>query len=173
METAHLIPCSLIRPGDFYVPVGDDGMAVAYDVTVVSPVVESSLSSSARSVGFAANTAERSKAVHYALDCAGQGIHFVPLAQETLGGWSIQAGKILSLLANRIADRKGLQHATCRSALFRELGIATQRSIARDIIQRSGRLPEHASAQLITYFRRGLLFCFALPFSFTFVSTFA
>jgi hypothetical protein len=83
------------------------------------------------------------------INCASQGIHFIPLAQETLGGWSIQAGKILSLLADRIADRiadrKGLQRATCR-----ELGIATQRSTARDIIERSGRLPEHASAQLIT-----------------------
>jgi hypothetical protein len=49
-ETAHLIP-GRIRPGDVYVPVGDDGMAVAYDVTVGSPVVESSLSSSARSIG--------------------------------------------------------------------------------------------------------------------------
>jgi hypothetical protein len=48
------------------------------------------------------------------------------------------------------ADRKGLQRATCRSALFRELGIAIQRSIARDIIERSGRLPEHVSAQLST-----------------------
>jgi hypothetical protein len=135
METAHLIPGSLIRPGDVYVPVGDDGMAVAYDVTVVLPVVESSLSSSARSVGFAADAAERRKAVHYANNCASQVIQFIPLAQETLGGWSTQAGKILSLLADRIADRKGLQCATCRSALFRELGIATQRSIARDIIE--------------------------------------
>jgi hypothetical protein len=39
---------------------------------------------------------------------------------------------------------------TCRSALFRELCIATQLSIARDIIERSGRLPEHVSAQLST-----------------------
>jgi hypothetical protein len=68
METAHLVPGSLIRPGDVYVTVGDDGMAVAYDVTVVSPVVESSLSSSARSVGFAADTAERRKAVHFAIN---------------------------------------------------------------------------------------------------------
>jgi hypothetical protein len=148
-------------------------MAVAYDVTVVSHVVDSSLSSSARSVGFAADTAERRKAVHYAINCASQGIHFIPLAQETLGGWSIQAGKILILLSERIADRKGIQRATCRSALFRELGIATQRSIARDIIERSGRLPKHALAQLVTLFHRGLLFCFALPFAFTFVSTFA
>jgi hypothetical protein len=50
----------------------------------------------------------------------------------------------LGLHADRIADRERLQLATCRSALFRELGIATQRSIARDIIERSGRFPEHA-----------------------------
>jgi hypothetical protein len=66
----HLIPGSLIRPGDVYVPVGDDGMAAAYDLTVASPVVESSLSSSARSVGLAADTPERRKAVHYAINCA-------------------------------------------------------------------------------------------------------
>jgi hypothetical protein len=70
METAHLIPGSLIRPGDVYALVGDDGMAVAYDVAVVSPVVESSLSSSARSVDFAADAAELRKAVHYANNCA-------------------------------------------------------------------------------------------------------
>jgi hypothetical protein len=101
------------------VPVGDDGIAVAYDVTVVSPVVvESPLSSSARSVGFAADTAERRNAVHYANNCPSLGIYFVPLAQEMLGALSTQAGKILRLLANRIADRRGLRRATCRSALF-------------------------------------------------------
>jgi hypothetical protein len=36
--------------------------------------------------------------------------------------------------------------------VFRELSITTQRSIARDIIERSGRLPEHASAQLSIYY---------------------
>jgi hypothetical protein len=136
MEPAHLIPGSLIRPGEVYVPVGDDGMAVSYDVAVVSPVVESSQSLPARSVGFAADTAERRKAVHYAKTCANQGIKFIPLAPETLGGWSTQAGKTVILLADRIADRKGLQRATCRWAPFRELGIATQRNIARDIIER-------------------------------------
>jgi hypothetical protein len=54
----------------------------------------------------------------------------------------------LRLLVDRIADRKGPQRATCRSALFCELGIATQRSIARGIIDQSGRLPEDVSAQL-------------------------
>jgi hypothetical protein len=40
--------------------------------------------------------AERRKDVHYAINCASQ-IYFIPLAQETLGGWSTQAGKTLSL----------------------------------------------------------------------------
>jgi hypothetical protein len=156
METAHLIAGSLIRPGDVYIPVYDNGMEVAYDVTVVSPVVESSTSSSARSVGFAADTAERRKAVRYANNCASQsGIQFIPLAQETLGGWSTQAGKTLSLLADRIADRKGLQRAICRSVLFGMLGMATQRSIARDIIERSGRNSEHVAAQQIRFLRMG------------------
>jgi hypothetical protein len=146
MDTAHLISGNLIRSGGVYVPVGDDVMAVAYDVTVVSP--ESSLSSSSRSFGFAADTAERRKAI--ANNCASQGIKFIPLAQETLGGWSTQAGMTLSLLADRIADRKELQRATCNSGLFRELCIATQRRIARDSIERSGMLPEHVSAQLTT-----------------------
>jgi hypothetical protein len=72
---------------------------------MVSPVAESSLSSSARSIGFAADAAECWKAVNYANNSASQGIQFIMLAQETLGGWSTQAGKILSLLADRIADR--------------------------------------------------------------------
>jgi hypothetical protein len=32
--------------------------------------------------------AECRKAAHYANNCASQGIHFISLAQETLGGWS-------------------------------------------------------------------------------------
>jgi hypothetical protein len=58
---------------------------------------------------------------------------------------SLDAAVSLKLCVGKV-----LQRATCRSALFRELGIATHRSIARDIIERSGRLPEHVSAQLST-----------------------
>jgi hypothetical protein len=137
---------------------------------VVSPVEESSLSSSARTVGFAADRAERRKAVHYANNCASQGIHIVQLAQETLCGWSIQAEKILSLLADRIADHKGLQRATCRSALFRELGIAIQRSIVCDIIERSGRLL--SMSQRAEYLvMPGLAPLLCSSFCFAFVST--
>jgi hypothetical protein len=95
-----------------------------------------------------AETAGRSNAVHFAKNRASQGINFIPLALETLGRGSTQEVKILSLRADHIEDRKGLQRATCRSALFRGLSIATRRSIARDIIERSGRLPAYVSENL-------------------------
>jgi hypothetical protein len=63
--------------------------------------------------------------------------------------WMVYPGVIVpNLLADRRADRKGLLRGACRSALFRERGIATQRSIARDIIDRSRRFPEFTSAEL-------------------------
>jgi hypothetical protein len=50
----------------------------------------------------------------------------------------------ICLIADCQADRTGAPRSLCRNALFRALSVATQRSIARDIIDRYGRLPEHA-----------------------------
>jgi hypothetical protein len=50
----------------------------------------------------------------------------------------------ICLIADRQADRTGAPCSLCWNALFRALSVATQRSIARDIIDRSGRLPEYA-----------------------------
>jgi hypothetical protein len=43
--------------------------------------------------------------------------------------------------------------ATCRSASISEPGIPAQRSIARDVIERSDSLSEHAAAHRTTYLR--------------------
>jgi hypothetical protein len=50
----------------------------------------------------------------------------------------------ICLIADRQEDRTGAPRSMYRNALFRALPVATQRSIARDIIDWSGRLPEHA-----------------------------
>jgi hypothetical protein len=39
LEPPHLIPGRLTRPGDVYVPIDDNGLGVAYDVTVVSQLL--------------------------------------------------------------------------------------------------------------------------------------
>jgi hypothetical protein len=50
----------------------------------------------------------------------------------------------------RLHCPQGRMRATYRSALFREHSIATQRSIARDIVKRSDGLYTHLSSQLGT-----------------------
>jgi hypothetical protein len=71
---------------------------------------------------------------------------------------------VKKLSADHSADRKDLVRATCRSALFRELSIATHRSIARTINKRSGMLPEHVSAQPTTELSNVEGSSLALPF---------
>jgi hypothetical protein len=88
LEPPHLIPGRLIRPGDVYVPVGDNGLGVAYDVTVVSPLLGPTLASTARNPGHAVTAAEQRKTSLYTSANASVDICFIPLAQETFGGWS-------------------------------------------------------------------------------------
>jgi hypothetical protein len=144
LEPSHLIPGCLTRPGDVYVPVGDNGLGVAYDVTVVSPLLGPTLASTARAPGHALTAAKQHKASLYISVCAAVDSRFIPLAQETFGGWSGVASHQIFLIADRQADRTGAPCSLCRNALLRALSVATQRSIARDNIDRSGRLPEHA-----------------------------
>jgi hypothetical protein len=86
LEPPHLIPGRLTRPGDVYVPVGDNGLGVAYDVTVVSPLLVPTLASTARTPDHAVTAAEQRKASLYTSVCAAVYIRFIPLAQETFGG---------------------------------------------------------------------------------------
>jgi hypothetical protein len=138
IEPPHLIPGRLTRPGDVYVPVGDNCLGVAYDVTVVSPLLGPTLSSTERTLGYAVTAAEQRKASLYTSVCAAVDIRFVPLAQETFGEWIGMASPQICLIADRQADRTGAPRSLCRNALFRALSVATQRSIARDFIDRSG-----------------------------------
>jgi hypothetical protein len=124
-----------------YVPVGDNGLSIAYDVTVVSPLIGPTLTSTARTAGHAITAAEQSFPLHQRLRCCRHSL--IPVAQETFGGWSGMASHQICLIADRQADRTAAHRSLCRNALFRALSVATQRSIARDIIDRSDRLPEH------------------------------
>jgi hypothetical protein len=146
LEQPHITPGRLTRPGDICVPVGDNGLGVAYAVTVISPLLGPILASTARtSSGHAVSAAEQRKPSLHTSVCAAVDIRFVPLAQETFGLWSGMASHQMFLIANRQGDRTGAPRSLCRSALFRVLSVATQRSIAREIIDRSRQLPEHAT----------------------------
>jgi hypothetical protein len=110
------IPGRLTRPGDVFGPVGDIGLGVKYNATIVSSLLGPIMASTARTPGYVITA---HKSLLYTSICSTVEIRFVPLAQETFVGLS-------------------------RNALFRMLSVAIQRSIARVIIDRAGRLSERA-----------------------------
>jgi hypothetical protein len=61
LEPPHLIPGRLTRPVDAYVPVVDNGLCVALDVTVVSPLLGPTLASTARTSGHAVTPQSNAK----------------------------------------------------------------------------------------------------------------
>jgi hypothetical protein len=107
LEPPHLIPGRLTRPEDLR-PVGDNGLGVAYDLTVVSPLLGHTLASTARTPGHAVTAAEQRKASLYTSVCDAVDIRFIPLAQETFGGMSGMASPRFASL--RTAKRTALEH---------------------------------------------------------------
>jgi hypothetical protein len=112
-------------------------------VTVVSLLLGRILISTARTPGHVITAAEQRKASLYTSVCAEVDIRFVPLAQETFGRWFGMASHHISLIADRQADHTGSLRGLSRNDLLRALSVATQRSIAQDNVDRTGRLPEH------------------------------
>jgi hypothetical protein len=86
--------------------------------------------------------AAQSFPLHQRLRCCGHSLF--SLAQETFRGWSGMASHQICLIVGRQADRTGAPRSSCWITLFRALSVATQRSIAQDVIDRSGRLPEQS-----------------------------
>ena len=99
------------------------GKALTWDVTVVTTLPESYISSSSRSAGSAAEIAALRKTNKYAAlpSC----YIFQPIALETLGALNTSAVEVLTEVGKRISQLSGEPRAT--KFLFQRLSIAIQR----------------------------------------------
>ena len=117
------MPDSLSRPADVYLPHWSHGRPVAVDVTVISPLQCHTLSQSASLQGYALSVAEkRKRAVHFE-DCRRVGVSFLPLAVETLGGWSQDALVFLRAIGRHLASRFGLPPGEVSHHLLQRLSV--------------------------------------------------
>ena len=73
---------------DIFLPCWKRGLPAALDVTVVSPLQRSLVQEASVTQGHALQVAEARKIATHDQNCRSEGIVFVPLAVETLGGWS-------------------------------------------------------------------------------------
>ena len=125
LEVPSLIPGGRSRPADIFLPCWKRGLPAALDVTVTSSLQAATVQSASTSQGHALKIAESHKlAIHDNL-CRAQGISFIPLAVEVLGGWSSLACSTFKEIARMKDSRLGLCNSTV--LLFQQLSITLWR----------------------------------------------
>ena len=140
-EGRALLPGDDRRPADILVPNWAGGRDAAMDVTVVTPLQAATVAEAAVTPGYALNFAYQRKVRGVAEDCRREGIAFLPLVAESLGGWHSAAEAEVRKLGSALARHSGQEEGEVLRHLWGRLGLLLQRGNAAIL---GNRLPTHA-----------------------------
>ena len=137
---ARLVANSQSRPGDVFLP-NWRGKQTAFDIAVTSPLSQSALPRSSSTAGAAITAMKSSKMRKHFQPCRANGVSFVPLVVETLGGWDTDAIDHLRGIVKKAASRSPSPTETAIRQLFQRLSVLLQRANAGLIAARAPPLP--------------------------------
>ena len=109
-EDRALLPGGMegARPADVYIPLWAPGAKdAALHVTCVSPFQQATIERAANEPGFALQYRWQQKWNKYGEACRAEGITFMPLVVETLGGWEDGASQVIKKLGQALARATG------------------------------------------------------------------
>ena len=130
------------RPADVFVRNWAGGLDAALDVTVVNPLQDATVAGAAETAGHALTYAYERKMNAAAELCRQQGIAFLPLAAESLGGWHQVAEREVKKLAAALARNTGQPEGEAAAHLWGRLGVLLQRGNAALLGNRVPAAPE-------------------------------
>ena len=139
-EGRALLPGTDRRPADVFIPHWSAGKDAALDVTVTHPLQDLTRAGAAATPGHAMTVAYQRKMQGAAELCRQQGIAFLPLVAESLGGWHPQAEAEIKKLGSALARHTGQDEGECISHLFSRCALLLQRGLAALLLNR---LPSH------------------------------
>ena len=119
-----LLPGSDDRPADLLIPHWCSGQDAALDFTAVNPLQAALVRGASQDGGSAVDHAHRAKCRKYEERCAREGITFLPLAVDTLGGWHPAALDSIRRLGRQVArnvgkeDQEVVRHLRQRLAIL-------------------------------------------------------
>ena len=122
-EPDGLLPGSDDRPADVLIPFWTGGQDTALDVTVVNPLQDALVARASQDGSSAVESAHRGKARKYEVRCAREGITFIPMAVDTLGGWHPVALETITRLGRHLARNIGKEDSECVRHLRQRLAI--------------------------------------------------
>ena len=140
-EALSLVPNSLSRPADVFLPHWSQGRPAALDVTIISPFQPQTLQQAASTQDSALAVAEQRKRTVHQNNCNIVRILFLPMAMETLGGWSHNAFLTLSCIGRHLANRFGLPPLEASHHLLQRLSVTLWRFNASMWLNRFLALP--------------------------------
>ena len=136
-EEPHLLPGSVARPGDILIRRWFNGKDGALDVTVTSPLATSNVLGASREAGKSLTKAYERKMRDTAEACRTQGLLFLPIAIETLGGFhSVALGQVRQL-GQALARKKGCDEREPTGQLFSRISVTLMRGNAMMLNSRS------------------------------------
>ena len=126
-EGRFLLPGVDRRPADILIPHWHSGLDAALDVTVINSLQDSTVGREAEQPGFALGFAHDRKIRGVAEDCHRQGLAFIPMVAEALGGLHDVAVDNVRKLGNALSLHTGQALGEATAQTFRRVAMLLQR----------------------------------------------
>jgi hypothetical protein len=135
-ETPRLIPGSLLRPADIFIPNWSMGRGVCLDFSGTSPLLTGNIQGSATTHLYSASRAAEEKMKKYGEICSKHNLDFIPVIFETYGGWSEDSLEVFSRISKAAAPRMGISPSQCNHYILQNLSVTLQRHNAIGMLSR-------------------------------------
>ena len=144
-EGRALLPGNNRRPADVFLPHWAGGLDAALDVTITHPLQAATRAGAAATPGHAMTVAFENKCRDTEELCREQGIKFIPIVAESLGGWHKVALEQFRKLGSALARHTGQGEDEKVGHLVKRVAILLQRGLSSMLLNR---IPGHPPAEI-------------------------
>ena len=144
-EGRALLPGNNRRPADVFLHHWAGGLDAALDVTITHPLQDATRAGAATTPGHAMTVAFNNKCRVTEDLCREQGIAFIPIVAESLGGWHKVAIEQFSKLGSALARHTGQDEGEKTGHLIKRVGILLQKGLAGMLLNR---IPGYPAAEI-------------------------
>ena len=123
----------------------EGGLHAALDVSVINSLQAQTVDRAATEPGYALALRHRQKWAKYGEACLAEGIRFVPVIVESLGGWHEEAVRILKKLGLALARATGGDETEVIRHMFSRLSVLLQKDNATLMLHR---IPTYVAAEI-------------------------
>ena len=140
-EVRGLLPGTDLRPADVLIPRWTAGRDTALDVSIIHPFQQATCAREANDPGFSLRFAYDNKMRGTAELCRQQGIEFLPIIANSVGGWHNEALNQFKKLGSALSRNTGTDESVCIGQVISKNSLLLQKGLCALILNRSPNIP--------------------------------